>query len=418
MDTAGGYGNGLFMPKKEKSEKTLKRPSELINELNSKDAQQGDQKRIKKAPRNIDEEYHIVKVDTQEDNDRERRKKLCQQRQIRWNTHFQSVSLALFKQNIISISQLASYLYLDATTVIQYCFYWLGEYNNREIASHLLFNDLLRGILYNPPLIEVTGHYGLKYKLDGRSSYCLLLRFIGSDLHRIPHVHFTQRGTSSNPDRENAALLKGFAYITNPLNKCFLSVSGAGMKAELQADGFVYNTVMEEFFEPSFIIMTCILLALNYQGKSFLYNLMVGKKVSRRLVNEIDLEMTQKRIELIQTSLSVLEEYIEAHTEDDVADSRKGEEEGDDEPRRVNRRVKKEEDGIAYVRDCIDINDERGHLKRSRLVYDLVSIVVAIKENVHDLNRMHQCVAQKWLEKSNYCAKQMSLRTQSMIDQL
>ena len=260
------------------------------------------------------------------------------------------------------------------------------------MAPHLLFNDIIHGVLHNLPIIEVSGQYGLKYRLDSNASYSLLLRFIGSDLHRVPHVHFTQRGACSNPDRENAALLKGFSYLLNPRNKCFLNVYAPGMRAELQADNFIYNTVLEEFYEPSFIIMTCFMLALNYQGKSFLYNLMVGKKVSKRVVNEIDLEITLKRMDIIQTSLEVLQAYVDKNSDDN----------NDTEP----------------LKDCIDMNDTTGYIKRSRLVYDLVCLIVIIKQNIHNLDRMYQCVADKWLEKSNYCAKQMSIRTQAMIDQL
>lgn len=391
--------DGLFMAKK-----VMKRPSDLIGELD----EQQEKKRAKKAARCVDDDYQIVKVDADEENDRERRKKLSVVRHTRWQTHLHSVTPDLFTQNIVAVSQLASYLYLDPTTVIQYCFYWLAEYNNREIQPHLLFNNLIHGVLTNLPYIEVSGHYGLKYKLDGRSSYCLLFHFAGSELHRVPHVHFIQRGASS--DRENAPLLKGFAYLTNPTNKCFLNVSGSGMRAELQADNFVYNTVLEEFFEPSFIIMTCFLLAINYQAKSFLYKLVANKKVRRRVLDEITLELTQKRMDLILTSLAVLEEYVEAHSEDDI--------EADHvvtEGEQVKRRVKPY-DGID--RDCIDINDANGHLKRSRLVYDLVTLIAIIRANIHDPDRMQQCVAQKWLEKANYCAREMAIRMQSIMDKL
>ncbi len=389
---------GLFMKK-------VKRPSELIDEHDAID-----EMKIKKKHKS--EAFNIVIVDTEQDIDRERRKQMTIQRSIRWNTHFQSIPVNLFKQNVIAVSQLASYLYLDATTVIQYCFYWLGEYNNREIASHLLFNNLIHGILHNLPILEVSGQYGLKYKLDSNSSYCLLLRFAGSDLHRVPHVHFTQRGASSNPDRENPALLKGFAYMINPLNKCFLNVYAPGMRAELQADNFIYNTILEEFFEPSFIIMTCFLLALNYQGKSFLYNLMVGKKVNKKVVRDIDFDMTQKRMDIIQTSLIVLQEFVDKNSVDDE-DYREGIIEMNG--------VKKSKAKVVAVsqdRDCIDQNDKTGYNKRSRLVYDLVSLISIIRGNIHHLDRMYEAVALKWLEKSNYCAKEMSIRTQRMIDQL
>lgn len=372
----------------------MKRPSQLMAELA--------EKRTKK-PRTDDDVFKLVIVDSEEDTERDRRRRTNEQRTIRWNTHFQSISSTLFKQNVLAVCQLASYLYLDATTVIQYCFYWLGEYSNREIPPHLLFNDILHGVLYNLPILEVSGQYGLKYRLDSNDSYALLLRFVGSDLHRVPHVHFTRRNDFSNPDRENAAVLEGFAYMLNARNKCFLNVYAPGVRADLQADNFVYNTVLEEFFEPSFIILTCFLLALNYQAKSFLYNLMVGRRVSKKLVAEIDLELMQKRMEIIETSLSVIQTFVDRHTEEEV--------EGDE-------TTSAGVDTRSVVRDCIDVNDKNGPLKRSRLVYDLACILVCVKENRHDLNRMRECIATKWHEKVAYCAKQMAIRTQSIIENL
>ena len=384
---------GLFIPKR------TKRPSELIGELQRSEESK---KRRQETSQGGD---RVVIVKRVLDNDRERRAQLSRARITRCNTLVQSIDDTLFKQNIVVAAQLAAYLYLDATTVIQYCFYWLGEYNNKEVPSDLLFNDLINGVLYHPPVLEIAGQYGLKYKLDNHSSYSLLLRFAGSELHRVPHVHFTQRGTVSSPDRENAPLLKGLAYVLNPRNRCFLNVSGPGMPADLQLDHFIYNTVLEEFYEPSFIILTCFMLTLNYQRKSFLYNIVAGKKVNKRVVTEIELELGQKRIDLIQTSLSVLEAYVDANLHNTEEDEESG-------------RTKQSIMTSSLVRDCIDPMDTDGTIKRTRLVYDLVALIVVMRQHRNDIEQLYASVAEQWLEKAKYCASEMATRMGSIIEHL
>lgn len=375
--------DGLFMPKR------TKRPSELITELRLSESSHSTDESRSSSSGDSNGRDRVVIVKRMIDNDKERRAHLSKDRITRWNTQMHSVDGALFKQNVIATAQLAAYLYLDATTVIQYCFYWLGEYNNPEVASHLLFNNMIDGLLRHLPILEIAGQYGLKYKLNGASDCALLLRFAGSDLHRVPHVHFTQKGTTCNPDRENAPLLRGLSYAVNPLNKCFLNVSGPGMHAELQADNFVYNTVLEEFYEPSFIILTCYMLTLNYQRKTFLYNLVSGKKLNKRVVAELQLELDMKCIDLIETSLIVLETYVNTNLETPT-----------------------------LTKDCIDVNDKNGTEKRARLVYDLVALIVVMREHKHDREKMYACVAEQWLEKAKYCASEMATRMTTILEHL
>ena len=359
--------------------KQARRPSELIQEI------------TQKRPKQAATTSSLIIVDTEEDNDRERRRQWDTERRTRVHTHFQSLPSTQFRGNVVTVCQLASLLYLDATTVVQSCFYWLGEYNNAKLPNEELFGDLVSGLLNTLPVVEIYGQYGLKYTQDMNASYCLSLRFAGTDLHRIPHAHYTKRDGCSNPDRENAALLKGFAYLTNPQNQCFLTSYVPGLRSELAVDNFVYNTVLEEFFEPSFLVLTCFMLNIRYIHNSFIYNLTAGKQVSKKMFNEIQLELAQKKLHLIKKQIHALSEFIDRHNDAKSA---------------------------TEATCCIDCNDGGYEVKMQRLLYDLVNIVVTVNRHCQHFETLQRKIDALWLEKANYCATEMARRTEHILNKL
>ena len=385
----------------------------------------------------------IIIVNSEQDNDRERRRDMLKTTEMRLHTHFQSLEQHIFINNINVSCQLGSYLYLDATTILQYCYYWVGEYSNRTLTESEWFPDILDGILKNLPTIEISGQYGLKYTKDNNATYCNLFKFVGTDLHRIPHAHFIARKDFSISDRENAPVLKGFAYILNALNKCFLTTYAPGLKSEFLVDNFIYNTIMEEFFEPSFIILTCFMQLLQYINNSFLYNLCVNKTINKDDVEYIKLDLHQKKIDiLLNTCIKPLENFISKHeylfkynrTETDpptntsssllLENSNEQEEEFskiiDQEEKKIDIEKSLEEKIEESINEykCIDRNDINGMDKRIRLLNDLTFIVTSIKENFTNCYKIQKLIEDKWLDKSNYCSSQMSIRTKNILNHL
>lgn len=370
--------------------KKMRKPSDVIL------AMAGSNKKSLKGPQEPIQFGHVIGETIIEkagslDDDRERRKELATKSVIRAHTHFQSIPDYIFYTNIEAVAQLAAYLYLDADTVLQYTYYWLGEYGNNNIPREMLFNNMIEGILSYLPCIEIHGQYGLKYTSDRTDSYTMLLRFAGSELHSVPHAHFISRNNFSNPDRENASLLKGFAYIINPHNRCFMSTYTPGLRSEFAIDQFIYNTVLEEFFEPSFLVITCYMHNVRYINNQLAYNLFAGKQVTKKLFDQLQLQLTQKKMELVGKSIIVLEQFIEKHTT-----------EGD----------------IIADGCCIDVNDEYVKEKMARLLYDLITLVLILKDNIHHIDTMQTKVDALWLEKSNYCAAQMGARAEKIFNKL
>jgi hypothetical protein len=118
-----------------------------------------------RAPDTLDfsDEVMTVLVDIHEDNDRERLARRALEAGERINTRFIGLNRDVFFGNVVTACQLGALLYLDERTVLQYCFYWLGEYQNGELAPSLWFADLIDGLLSNLPALEITGQFGLKY---------------------------------------------------------------------------------------------------------------------------------------------------------------------------------------------------------------------------------------------------------------
>ena len=83
-----------------------------------------------------------------------------------------------------------------------------------------------------------------------------MLHFAGSELHRMPNEYFVQQ--------RNQTLLEALRYIIDPLNECFLVRQAYGLRGEVEFDAFVYNRVLNYFYEPSFHILTSYMLYVNY----------------------------------------------------------------------------------------------------------------------------------------------------------
>lgn len=404
--------DSIFMSKK-------KRPSEVINDINSNKKQKGslgtpiikttttttrnDKDIIKSSPYS----QTIIIVDNEQDNDKERRKVMTEKNTRRVHTHFQSIPKNIFNCNMGVVCQLAAYLYLDETTIQQYCLYWLGEYNNKTIANHLQFNDIIDGVLQNLPIIEVSGQYGLKYTRDTVASHCLILRFAGSPLHRIPYVHFTSRDGFKNPDRENAPILKGFSYIIQPSNKCFLTTYAPGLHSEFVDDNFLYNTILEEFFEPSFIVLTCYYLAFRDREKLFLHGIFEGKTVHKSIVNYAQLEITQLMTHLIKIKTIPLTKFLDEfeylfnkNTSTTTIDNDQNQLKGLD----------------TY--GCIDANDKNAIVKLKRLYKDILELNILLVEYINDFPTLQKKIEEKWKLKSMYCSKQMAIRTMDILNKL
>lgn len=339
----------------------------------------------------------VVFVNSEEDNDRERRKKMLLERKQRINTHFDFMEESQSVMNIMVICHLGCTLYLEPRTVVQYCSYWMSEYASRSTSPSEWFGGIVRDLLTTLPMLEISCQVGLRYTLDDSAFYPLLVRFAGSEMHRVPHAYFTAR------DTPNSALLKGLAYVIDPKNRCFLSSHTVGMMSEFFLESFVYNTLLEEFYEPSFLVMTCFMLYVSYVNSSLLANVIHEKPVTQANIRAISDDLNQLKIDLIERALKDIKLFVESTV--DAASEEKD---------------VRELDKSRLLRECgfVDRNDATGETKSMRMLRDLVEMIIMAEENILSPNKLQSELNEMWAVKMRYCCSEMSVRTSNILSPL
>ena len=431
---------GLFIERPRR-----KRPSERIDELNTESGITAPppappQKRVKRhsqsdvatgVTRLPPCQQTIVLVENERERERDKRATMQQASALRVHTHFQAVPPHIFIVNCLAVSQLAAYLYLDAMTVTQCCFYWLSEYSNKSVAPHLLFNDCVEGLLSHLPVLEINSQYGLRFTQADQPVYCNRVRVAGSPLHQIPDAHFALRLETNNTQQQqqqqqqhhhhhhhpNHALFKGLAYVTQPLNKCFLHVYTPGSRTEFQADHFLYNTVLEEFFEPSFLIIALYHHALDTTDSRLVSRLFSGYKVPRSLVDYAQNEVTLALTHRVHTMIQPLRRFLEQVTPL-VRHTFTPQEEDGCSPTPQSPREDDEYDQNPPLAACIDRADHNRIVKLRRLFVDLMRLANLLDDHRLDYAAMQRELKALYTEKADYCAAEMALRMETILVKL
>lgn len=288
-------------------------------------------------------------------------------RPVEWAQHSVSVDEAMYERNAPMLCQIGSLLYLDATTVLQTCRYWLAEYSDADVPTHMQFAALISGILTEPPHVEVSGQYGLRYEADNIASYCLLAKFVGTDLHRVPAIYYTLC--------QNGHLSSALAYLTHPDNECFLAVSSPGLKAEFQASACAYEALLHRFFEPSFYVLTCFLLLTQYVSRTIPSKVFQARpRITKRVYTLVTEEIGYLSLQILQHGLSPLL--------------------SEDLPRQ-----------LSYL----------GPDAYRRFEQDMLQLQHTVQEYALQPERLEKEVGLLWQRKAHYCAAEMAARTQTIL---
>ena len=284
--------------------------------------------------------------------------------------HGQDIDPSLFYRNISTVCQIGSHFHLDCGTVIQSCFYWLAEYSNRSVPVHHYLKSIIQGIYQQAPVVELAGHFGLKYESDLAASYCLLLRFIGPLSHSIPSAYFTKN--------ENLGVLNAFSYIVNPDNQCFISFSSSGMKSEVQVDYFHYDLIMQNFYEPSYYIMTLLVLVLDYLDNRLIKTIFSElNQVKKKVYSYVESEVQSKSHQIINSVLELLLSIEETEL-------------------------------VCFRHGDLD--------KMNRFMQDILNITTIIQESIHDFKQMNEKMFDLWVVKTKYCMEQKASRSRNVLN--
>jgi hypothetical protein len=288
-----------------------------------------------------------------------------------------------FKENILASTGLGWNMYLDARTVFQYCLYWMSQYSNSTIKSEWWFNELIEGILHNPIRIELLSDLGYPSMGDKIAiQYRHLYTFAGSDMHRLPLRIFVSQ--------KNDALFEALNHLTNPVNKCFLYYNNAGLRGEIHLSLFKYVHILNYFFEPSFIVITCFVIYICHLLYSTIENIIHPPKTMNQTQNK---EFIRLRNELYQRYIPNIKRIINAIevTSSNGNKVEKGEELGDFKP---------------IVFECLNKNNEFHKENDKRLRHDLVQLKNILETYITDNPfDMKLRLLKFWEEKAAYCDK-------------
>jgi hypothetical protein len=217
------------------------------------------------------------------------------QSDIQYWASTESGQLLLQNDNIRVSSLLAQALYAEPSVVLEISQYWLSQYANGQLRAEHWVSDCLSKLMQHPVRLHLESCGGMSQYFAEMPRYALMLRFAGSDLHRVPKEFFA---LSENPSRD---FLVAMAYVMEPSHDCFLVKNANGLRNELEFTEFRYDGVLNFFYEPSFFVLSLYLL---------LVQLVYAQEMTRRqepqellLLDDTDIVVTEEQQKNLQSLL-------------------------------------------------------------------------------------------------------------------
>lgn len=165
-------------------------------------------------------------------------------------------SMSEKRDQMLVTSLMAVNLYLTPRIVTYNVVYWITQYANYTKPENLWFNDHITKLIQYPVNFSINTTHGLP-RLHARvARHTLLLHFAGHELHKMPGDYFDVKG--------NTDLFECLDYFINRTPHHFLVRNTFGVKGEVELDSFVYNRLLNYFYEPSFLIITSYQIYLHY----------------------------------------------------------------------------------------------------------------------------------------------------------
>lgn len=164
------------------------------------------------------------------------------------------------RENILVTAFLAINLYLHPPTVYATALYWEAGYANCAIKTTNgvdWFVDHIERLLSHPARLAITSARAVSHNQSQQMKHNLLLQFAGSDLHKVANEYFIVL--------QNRSLLEALvALLRQPSEKRpFALEEHQGLRGELELDDFLYNNVLNYFYEPSFHVIAAYQIYLS-----------------------------------------------------------------------------------------------------------------------------------------------------------
>lgn len=171
-----------------------------------------------------------------------------------------STELQRRRENILITAFMAINLYLHPPTVYATALYWAAGYTNCAINTSnevAWFVDHIERLLSHPARLAITSARAVCHNQSQQMKHNLLLQFAGSELHKVPNEYFIFL--------RNRTLIECLvALLRQPADqRPFALEEHQGLRGELEVDDFVYNNVLNFFYEPSFHVLTAYQIYLS-----------------------------------------------------------------------------------------------------------------------------------------------------------
>lgn len=275
--------------------------------------------------------------------------------------------------NVIVSSAFGMNLFLEPSTVMTYCLYQLSQYSNSTIKQEFWFYELITNLLNKPIGVELISDIGFPAITDNLLRYRYLFSFIGSDLNRVPTVIFETQ--------KNDAFFYALSYFEHPDNKCFHNENNGGLRGEIHLSSFNYNHILDHFFEPSFIIITCFVIAIPYLLHGSVHNIIRPKKPQIHKKESY----VQLKNELYHHYIPTIEKMV--HSIDFESD--------------------KEKPSREQPFKCLNRASPFYESNLLRLKHDMIRLKTIMEgyiNEIYDVTKMKQALLQLWTEKATFCS--------------
>lgn len=137
---------------------------------------------------------------------------------------------------------------LSHTTVMECASYWVSEYSGGVgIDERDHFVVLVRQLLRQPLRLQQVYFHGVTRNVNALLKQPGLVRLCGDASHALPLEWLAEK--------RKIALLASLNWLKRPEQACYLSVNTEGLDGELQFTDFVYDSELQELYEPSFLVL-------------------------------------------------------------------------------------------------------------------------------------------------------------------
>jgi hypothetical protein len=157
---------------------------------------------------------------------------------------------------VLAVASLASWLFLEPRVVLQIGLYWASQYCDYSVREDDYLASNVAALLSERPALSLRAIYGLAHSDSVIKKYALWLQFAGGELHAVPNEMLVMAQCSG--------VMHALEFLVSHSASVFLKSNAGGLRGELELGACRYDAVMAHFYEPSFQVMTALMLALYY----------------------------------------------------------------------------------------------------------------------------------------------------------